>query len=360
MNYKKFMSLFIVIAVLLCMTACSGGKGGTVGAENNTTTTTNVTEKSDIAPETTGGREDTETTEGTKPQIPELKYKMAPVYKRTAENHKYGYTELWFVFECENAGWIASFTNGFTITNTATGEVLNDLEDPYYGGAKIEMYRGSVCYVEHKSDLWDYSIGYEVDYSMYTFCITSATDINFEDLSVVGNFTYLSPDVYVDEDSTFDLEFNSSIEDITTRQKFIHGSTLFGIDGKYYVCNASSFGGGGNAETLDFSLLQVIGISGTMDDLANSLKGKTHYVYGPDARYYEESGYSSDEDYLKVVETPSHCIMHIEASSEEDVEIGYRAKEGYTLSAEDSALVNSTIPVYTFEDGFEMTFINES
>lgn len=194
------------------------------------------------------GKATSVTTEPTVITAPEFTYKMAPIHKEVVVDS--GYTELWIAIEMTTMGWQAASRDSFVITNSKTNEVLNELGNAASGGVDLTYYVGNVCQDDHAANSEDLGLWFQHDCRMYVIKITSANDINFEDLSVVCTGYYLD-DVICTDDEDFNLVFNADISEITTQQDYIHGETLFEQDGKYYVSDVSG-------ETDDGSLVDYL------------------------------------------------------------------------------------------------------
>lgn len=278
--------------------------------------------------------------------VPELTYKMAPIYKVEPEEQKYGYTELWFAVEFTELGWQPAYRDAFIITNTMTGDVLNDLESPYYGGADIDWYVGSVCVDDHILDGDAFYLRSETDYLLATICITSAAEIDFDDLSIVCNAYYVD-EYATTESESHELAFNANISEITTRQTYIHDSTLFELDGKYYVINSASSGGGGS-DTIQYRCFNAIPINGTYGDLVASLKDNIQLVYGNVLA----------DNFLQPIVIPDTCNLYVDVGiSDDDIAIGFEGIDGHVITDEEDSLCWDAIFVYQFDDGQMMAFI---
>ena len=274
--------------------------------------------------------------------FPELSYKMAPVYKKLIEVDGENVSQLWFVLEMSSQCW--------DISDLSSLSVVKDGVD-----VKLSIFPGSICIENHYKEP---AVGFEMygyDIAQYTVCVESTSDLDFEDLSVSCDLYYSDKDAYMDS-QTYILSFNADISEVTTRQGFIHSNTLFEINNHYYVCN-NYVGGVGGDNSFSYNMIGVVPINCSMKDLIVDLSGNVTLVYGPSAFIYENIGYSGIEDYMKAAETPDKCELYISECTE-GIRIGYKTFDGYILSEVDKDKQSACVPVYTYEDGFEMAFMN--
>ena len=259
---------------------------------------------------------------------PEFVYSMAPVYKEYTEENV---TTLWFAAEFKTLGYYADM---FEIK--LDGQILPD----------VQVYKGNVCSESHIDDFINDT---GLDYKQYTICVTAFGNVDFDDLQVLCNLGYGS-----DYEST-ELEFNAGLDDITTQQEYIHGNTLFGLDGKYYIHDdrTGMYSDDGCAgESYEF-----ICINGDLHDLVESLQDNVVFVYGPvyDVSEYDGTGYGSDSGYLDIIDTPYGCEMYVGYNL--DVVVGYKTVDDYILLTSDLTRTFVINMQYQFDNGQTMTLI---
>lgn len=351
---KSFVSLFL--ALVLVMVVFAGCKAALPTNEGNNDNYTAVTDGSDCV-EVTDPIEDTkpvditdpvevtEPTDMTEPaeEVPELVYNMASIHKKVNEK---GWTELWFVVEFKTLGYDLDFMNPFKIVNNKNGEVMTD--DFFGEKSKRTVYYGNVCTKNHEDS---FALANEYDCSQYVVCLSYKEDINFEDLDIFCCPRYDS----LEDGEEISLQFNSEMSDITTQQEFIHGCTLFELDGVFYV-NSGDSGAYSGINTFG-SAQGIVSINGTLNDLANSLNGKIDFIYAPTVRKSETEGLVQYK-YLQMFDVPANCSMYVDVSDYgSDLYVGLRSTDGHEFTDEDVRLSRLINLRYKFEDGRTMTFI---
>lgn len=268
----------------------------------------------------------------------DLTYAMAPIHKKLISEDGVNKTQLWFVIEFLEPRY--QFVTD-TLPYVVVDKNLNaDLQS--------RLFVGNVCIDDHMSVNSEYEQWYDHDCRQYTICVTTDYDIDFDDIEVVASVQYVTPkgpDVY--EKYTF--EFNAELSEITTIQNFIHGNTLFELDGKYYV--GDRFG------SVDFEYdcgdacvhnrMVLVPITGSMDDLVSDLsKHDSVLVYG-----------FGDESYLSDVSLPDDCELFFDTANGCLI-TGYRMV-GSGVMSDDMRLdlqqwLSSIVIRCNCEDGFSM------
>lgn len=259
----------------------------------------------------------------------EFVYTMAPLYiDRSGFDNK-----LWFVAEFDALGFDA---DGFEITNARTGERYED----------IVIYEGNVCSENH-SDNFTTDTG--LDYKQYSICVTHSGDIAFDDLKIVASVGY-------DGDyDAIELEFNGDLSDITTYQEYLHGNTLFELDGNYYIHDDRT--GMYTGDTAVGETYEIVCVNGSLSDLMESLTDNVSFVYGPvyDVSEYEGTGFGANDSVFDVIYTPDGCEMYIDVNME--LVVGYQGVDDYVLSDSDLSRAFIINLRYDFSDGREMIFV---
>lgn len=273
--------------------------------------------------------------------LPEFVYNMSEIYKASS-NSDY-YEKLWFVIEFQTLGYKAT---DFRFKNKTTGESISD---GMYMNADISVYNGCVCSEPHANN---FITDTGLDYQQYIICIAYSGSIDFSDLEVRCDLLY---DDRVSSEQI--LEFNANISDITTRQTYLHGETLFELDGNYYIHEPSTGLYSDLNGTYEAETYSIHCINGTLEDLVRSLSNNVKFVYGPvyDRSEYDNTGYGPDADYMYHMEIPVDCEMYLDADM--DLLVGFRGVDGHVLTDSDIARVHVINMRYYFADGQTMTFV---
>lgn len=259
----------------------------------------------------------------------ELIYAMAPVHRDLEAVD--GCTKLWFAIVLKPLGYVVNPDDMFVITNKLTGDSLPKVIDCETTGFMV--YEGNVCSENHSDDFVSDT---GLDYKQYTVCVVCPGDISFDDLSVVAN---------VGCDGNYEpvaLEFNGHVSDVTTYQAYVHGNTLFELDGKYYIHSGKT--GMYLGDNCAGEFYDIVCINGSLSDLVTSLSGNVTFVYGP-----------TQTDCFADVNVPLGCEMYI--ADKLSLVVGYRAIDGYVLSdlnLDNILIVNMK---YNFDDGRSMVLV---
>ena len=352
---RRSFVLFLCIVLIISFVGCGGAghKEDDITTEVAPTIEVEITEALDLEiPSEDSDDEhmnsEEEQVEETEPQVgaPEFEYYMAPIYKAPMDEN--GWTKIWFVVEFKTLGYHVSYTNPFIITNMETDQVLTD--GIFNETSKRTVHVGKVCSEIHTDDFFSNT---GLDYEQYPICIDYYGDIDFEDLHVVCNLQYddNANGIHVGTEETT-LEFNADVSQITTYQEYIHGGTLFEIDGCYYV-NESDGGVAGDLYE-SYSSFDIQCVNGTMGQLVSSLEDKVEYVYAPVRRKADAEDVAGYES-LQSINVPDNCIACIDGDS--SMYIGLKSADGHVLTDEECAVSYLMNIRYIFDDGRTMTLI---
>lgn len=310
----------------------------------------------------TGATEPEETKpEATDPEVgtPAFEYAMAPIYVHDAQDH----TRIWIAVEMLHRDFGAVTNDPFVIVNTKTGMDMTEEAPKNGNGLEIDFYTGNVCVDDHiPEDLayWGHS---DHDARLYVIEIASVAPVAIEDLQISCNL-YYNGGPGVEDMGLHELVFNADISQITTYQPYIHGRTLFELDGKYYIADTDS-GIGLSGENEENGTFEVTCINGTLADLAASLQGNTTMVYGPSTYSFADKiqCYDHETDYLKPLEIPEEGYdFNVKLREDFDcITIGYQGQEGYELSSDEEKkwMIYCGVPMYRFDDGRTMVLLFE-
>ena len=346
---KRCFSLVLVLLMVFSMTACGHNMDKTSDKPiKEPTDGQNVTISQTEVPVDDSGTAESTVIEsvGEEQVLPDFTYVMAKLHETVTDD----YTELWFVLECLHYDFGLVVDDEFLVVNSLTGDEISELGERRDTDYKYEVYTGNVCVNDHAVEsrfYWGHS---DDDARQYVVKIRSVNPIGFDDLQITAN-PYYNGGVGVDLVDPIVVDFNAEMSDITTQQDYIHGNTLFELDGKYYLSVDDSgiggeFYGSGVGVIVDF-----VYITGTPNDLLNSFNNKVMYVYDS----------LQDDLCLSAVPTPEGAVVSLcldETPWVTSILFGY-VTDGVTTVDEDAIddISFDITPVYHFDDGRTMTFL---
>lgn len=294
---KRFTILAMCLLLIISMSACgtSDDIKETMPTESTSAPTASteqtIPETETIPSETSPSIEDLY-------DIPQFEYKMAGIHKEIYDEQS---GQLFVAIEVKAIGWLISGSS-FSVYNKHTGEELEF--EPIY-------YAGNVCATNHRTDWYGDTLGQVNDYEQYTVCVDLEKEnlnLNFEDLKVVANICWMSPEYTKTEYVAQDFEVNGTMADITTTQTYLHGYTLFAVGDSYYILDTQS-GSTRSNETGFFRKLEVYPIKGTIETLFNAVSQNYGLAYTTSEHKNE---------YLHDAELPDGWELFIEMDANEN------------------------------------------
>ena len=320
-KYKNLLSIFLCIILVFSMTACVR-KESSPSIENTTEATLPTEETKIDNTETTAPTvENNDETAPTTLEPPKMEYKMVGLHK--SEVDKYG-GYMWVVIEMKTLGWLLDM-NSVVVTDIRNNEELH-----------IDaIYPGMVCANNHRADYYGATNGQVNDYKQYTLQIyIEDASINFEDLQIVGEVSWMNPEYQSTDDVSHQFLFDGTVDDITTQQPYIHGYTLFKVGEAYYIFEPQS-GGFQDDEIGTYREFEVFHINGTIESLVDTFSKNYEFVY---------STYDYKDKYLQNVENSNNweTILKKDDIFEDECELyfGYRYKTDEENESMDTLIEN--------------------
>lgn len=248
---KQLLACMMSGLLLATMTACGGAPKNDAPDDNATYSAEESSGESYETEDDLNNQEiissddSTESSEQEAVEVPELTYRMAPLYVRT-EPTEYGYTYCSYAIEVDQVGFTFR-TLYLKIIDKSTGEECDWANDYDWLG-----YPGKVCVEETPhygvmfSDGWfDY---WETDRSTLILTIEHQGDVLApEDIQVVTGMEFNGQDI-----GEYTFEVNAELEDIGYNQcKVVHGFNLLKLKGELFVPDLSSVAVGGGTYDYD-------------------------------------------------------------------------------------------------------------
>ena len=245
MMRKQLLACMMSGLLLATMTACGGAPKNDAPDDNATYSAEEPYGESYETEDDLSNQEFISTDDSTKSseqeavEVPELTYRMAPLYVRT-EPTEYGYTYCSYAIEVDQVGFTFR-TLYLKIIDKSTGEECDWANDYDWLG-----YPGKVCVEETPhygvmfSDGWfDY---WETDRSTLILTIEHQGNVLApEDIQVVTGMEFNGQDI-----GEYTFEVNAELEDIGYNQcKVVHGFNLLKLKGELFVPEWSSVAVGG-------------------------------------------------------------------------------------------------------------------
>jgi hypothetical protein len=351
---KKLIACMLVVSLAVSMSACGGtahdnGQSGGMTSEEETEPADTV-EKTDGTEEDRPGQETAE--EAEKKMAEGIPYKMAVVADTPSDGSKndcrytvvtveFGapgyYGEMPYIMVGEEKDYVFDEEDRSLFSSTA--------DSSYNGNFYVDT--GYICQEEDcpQRDVINAESDFVTDAMQDTFFICGLRDdIDASSLKIGFDTVY-----HYENDGSYDIagemicETNASVEDLTTRQKYVHDDNLVKLGGKYYVVETGY--GTGCDEDAGCSYLRVMktvkeeGVDLLDDGVVISL--------------VDGNGNDIDLDEGKTVmfeqaDDPTYGdkIAVLKVGFKAESEVPYEEKDGMYY------------PKFTFADGTEMMFID--
>jgi len=123
----------------------------------------------------------------------------------------------------------------YTLENLAVGDSFSNIKLCYEG----EEYYQYTCYYGSVCEYPDLETWHDIDREQNTFVIRSETELDSAAFSFTASYWDSVAKASIEDHP---LEVNCSADDITTMQEYMHGSSIFKVNGTYMVRNNGDSG----------------------------------------------------------------------------------------------------------------------